>query len=492
MGAFRNERTAIVTNRITRITLLALAAVTAACWGEVKDIFPADGGGGGSDAPSDPVFYPGGGVGGGPLDGQLNLYLIDQVTGAPIAGARVMVGDAPETALLGETDADGLVVFLDAALAGSADVHAFADGYVLESTLALAWTDATLLLEPLAAPAATGTAALSGTVTGFEALPDPTITQFRVVRVYYGEALASLLTFRGADFDRRPYDYVELRPDLEGGDFAMAVPARRGAAFAVAGVVETAGTGDETDDTTDWSLLGAITGLEPEPDGAIGGLEIALDTALTAEVGVEMLNLPQSFPLRDVYLGFDLGAGGTVWLVPERVDTFFSFHAPFPAGAWADAGPVLVGAATQLDPGPDAGPFDELPRSFVFERGFTMWIGYNETPWYMGTPPPPPGSLSWSEGAFGCLPTTGRSLSQLVVSGAASGEALWRVTAWGDLPDSLPYPALPPDWAAPALPTDGVSIEVFVDSLVEGTSEMRFDDFSKLATGRVLDGALFQ
>jgi hypothetical protein len=83
-------------------------------------------------------------------------------------------------------------------------------------------------------------------------------------------------------------------------------------------------------------------------------------------------------------------------------------------------------------------------------------------------------------------------LSQLVVSDAATGGELWRVTAWGDLPGSLPYPSLPAEWDAPTVPASGVSIEVFVDTLAGGTSEMLFDEFSSIATSRVLHGAIVE
>lgn len=474
--------------------VLALAALAlGGCWGDVNPIFP-DGGAGtdDTDPPPEPELYPGGGVGAGPIDGCLNLYFVDETTGAALPGVQVMIGNDPLTALLGETAADGLVVLVDPALAGAVDVHAWTPGYVLETTLALAWTNATLLLRPEGAVTEGATATVSGELTGFDALLEPGPTEYRVARIFYGEPVASLLPFRDGDFAPRGSDSVELRPDTEGGAFSLSVPARPGALYALAGLMETYGTIDPADDAADWSFLGVVGGLSPAPGDAIEDVDLPLDTPLTVFVNVVLAGVPSSFERKDVYLGLDLGAMGTAWLEATRPNTdTFVFKAPWPSGDFADASPLLVGAAEQdVVDAADAGPAAELPRSFLVDRGFETWLGYEDLPRVLGTPLPAPASLAWDGAGFSCLPTTGRDLGQLVVSDAATGAELWRVTAWDDLPGSIPYPALPADWDAPAVPAGGVAIDVFVDTLVEGTSEMLFDDFSGLVTTRAVAGAV--
>ncbi|MGE3762801.1 MAG: hypothetical protein AB7L94_11125, partial [Kofleriaceae bacterium] len=54
----------------------------------------------------DPRVIPGGGVGDGEIDGELNVYVIDSYTDEPIANATVEVGGTER-----ETDENGLVVF---------------------------------------------------------------------------------------------------------------------------------------------------------------------------------------------------------------------------------------------------------------------------------------------------------------------------------------------------------------------------------------------
>ena len=481
---------------IRAIAVVALASLAfGGCWGDVNPIFP-DGGAGtdDTDSPPEPELYPGGGVGGGPIDGRLNLYFVDETTGAALPGVQVMVGADPLTALLGETGADGLVVFVDPALSGAVDVHAWSVGHVLETTLALAWTNATLLLRPEGAATEGATATISGELTGFDALLEPGPTEYRIARIYYGEPFASLFPFCRHDFSPRGPDSAELRPDTEGGAFSLTVPARPGALYALAGLMETFGTIDPADDTADWSLLGVVGGLSPAPGGSLEGIDLPLETPLTVFVGVVLAGVPSSFERKDVYFGLDLGAQGTAWMEAKRpsADTFL-FTAPWPSGDFADASPLLMSAAEQeLGDDADAGSTAELPRSFLVDRGFDTWLGYEDLPRVIGSPLPAPASLAWDGAGFSCLPTTGRDLGRLVVSDAGTAAELWRVTAWGDLPGSIPYPALPGAWDPPAAPQGGVAIEVFVDTLVEGTSEMLFGDFSELVTTRAITGAVIE
>ena len=87
-------------------------------------IFAIGCGGGGSttvDKINDaaPEEIPGGGIGSGAVDGKINVYAIDAITEAPIAGASVRVGEADAAKPLeGTTDATGLVTFKDASLQG--------------------------------------------------------------------------------------------------------------------------------------------------------------------------------------------------------------------------------------------------------------------------------------------------------------------------------------------------------------------------------------
>lgn len=78
---------------------------------------------GGNDAA--PSLIMGGGVGSGDIDGKVNVYVIDQDTFAPIAGAKVRVGTID-----GMTDSTGLFTAKNDNLSGKQNVTAVASGHV--------------------------------------------------------------------------------------------------------------------------------------------------------------------------------------------------------------------------------------------------------------------------------------------------------------------------------------------------------------------------
>lgn len=82
-------------------------------------------GGGGNHPP--PRVIAGGGIGDGPIDGVVNVYVVDDVTRAGVAGATVTIGGTTAT-----TDADGLAILTTVdghAVHGPQDVTVAAAGY---------------------------------------------------------------------------------------------------------------------------------------------------------------------------------------------------------------------------------------------------------------------------------------------------------------------------------------------------------------------------
>src|SRR6187431_155014 len=76
--------------------------------------------GGGNDV--DPRVIPGGGVGDPGIDGEVNVYVIDDDTDEPIAGAAVHIGETE-----GETDDDGL--YVATGVSGPQTITVIADDY---------------------------------------------------------------------------------------------------------------------------------------------------------------------------------------------------------------------------------------------------------------------------------------------------------------------------------------------------------------------------
>lgn len=95
---------------------------------------------------------PGGGAGGGPLDGDLVVTVLDQLTGAPIEAATVMVQIRDTSPFVARTDARGEAAFASDTLTGPQTVTAFAPGRSAESMVDVPARRVTLLLAPLPTP----------------------------------------------------------------------------------------------------------------------------------------------------------------------------------------------------------------------------------------------------------------------------------------------------------------------------------------------------
>ena len=105
-----------------RVVYLAIGVLVAGMGcGSVSDSHPA------------PVLVPGGGLGGGAIDGYLNVYVIDADTNAPLTAAAVQVGASSASApCMALTDSTGLVTFDPMScpmLHGAVTVTASATGY---------------------------------------------------------------------------------------------------------------------------------------------------------------------------------------------------------------------------------------------------------------------------------------------------------------------------------------------------------------------------
>jgi hypothetical protein len=136
------------------MALLCSGAMVAAC------------GGGGHDV--DPRVIPGGGVGDADIDGEVNVYVIDDATDAPIAGATVHVGE-----VTGETDADGLFVASGDALSGPQDITVIASTYTSATWYGAAGANVTVPLSATEPSTDVPQATVTGTINGWAALTPP-------------------------------------------------------------------------------------------------------------------------------------------------------------------------------------------------------------------------------------------------------------------------------------------------------------------------------
>jgi hypothetical protein len=164
------------TRYVFNIYALSLTALLAVACGDDDDVNHVD----------MPAAAPGGGVSGGSIKGELNVFVVD-ADDKPIAGADVRVGEPDDAAALtGVTDGAGLVVFTDAALAGAQVVSAHKSGYTASTIFGADGAVVTLALDDAADPPAPQTATITGSITGWNDLPEPAANHATIAFVTYG------------------------------------------------------------------------------------------------------------------------------------------------------------------------------------------------------------------------------------------------------------------------------------------------------------------
>ena len=117
-----------------------------------------------------PTIVPGGGVTDPGIDGQLFVHVVQQTSGDPIQGAIVSLGSP--VYLTGATDATGLASFEDPAVQGPQTVSVQITGHPATTWFGVGGANVTIPSTPTdqtAIPSAT----VSGTMQGWDTLPDP-------------------------------------------------------------------------------------------------------------------------------------------------------------------------------------------------------------------------------------------------------------------------------------------------------------------------------
>jgi hypothetical protein len=109
----------------------------------------------------DPRTIPGGGVGDGEIDGEVNVTVIDNATDAPVANASVFIGETEKT-----TDAKGRVTFSD--VEGAQDIAVKATDYRSAVWMRVNGANVTIPLE--AHVGMPESATLAGTIAGYDSI----------------------------------------------------------------------------------------------------------------------------------------------------------------------------------------------------------------------------------------------------------------------------------------------------------------------------------
>ncbi len=480
---------------IHAIVFLLSAVAAAACWGEVKDIYPADGGTDTgtdtSEEPVEPEMFPGGGTGGGAIAGRINVYVLGEADGLVLPGAKVMVENSEET-LTGETDDTGLAQLDLEGLEGPVDIHVLCDGFVLESLTGIDASNVTMMLRPLSF-AAPETVTISGALLDVDLLPSPEADKHRIVLVRFGIPSQEMLSTRDGRFDPLGPGEDWVLTDTEDHEFELEVLRKPGILYAVGGLVWTYNTPDPDDDTIEWFRMGMVKGLDTSGGDPLDNVDLSLDTGLINNILVDFSQnaVPNAYETTNAYLGLDFASEGTVWFEWASTGGSFLFAVPLYDGDIAEADILLVGSGGQLiEPGDEDIPGIDMPMAFRFDRGLDDFDGFSEVALSMLAIPSPVLGIDWDGNALNSLPPPVISMG-LVVWDDPSGPEFWRLTSIGALPMSIPLPDLPSDWDWSGVPDTGVNISVLVSDFEADMNDMLFSEYPEIVDSLAINEELF-
>ena len=299
-----------------------------------------------------PRVIAGGGIGDGPIDGVVNLHVIDDATREPIANATVRVGTID-----GVTDDGGLFVARD--LSGPQTIVAKASGYRTDVWVGANGANVTInLVRANADTPASGT--LMGSIANWSSLTVP------AGHVKVGVATYSQSDALGEEANAIP------QPDNQNlcfGDAAcnFTLTARTGNVAAIAAIfdVDLNGTpNDFSDDTQTLIAWAAKTGIALDA-GASQAVTLDLVPAnMLQDVTVDFGTPPSSLTQLGSFVGIDAGADGTLPLLPLfQTPAAPTIRAPRPEAIASGATYRLTAFASNGATNPS--------QSIVLRRGLT-------------------------------------------------------------------------------------------------------------------------
>ena len=345
--------------------LSSLALATAACGGDD------------SATPFTPTIIPGGGVHDPGIDGTVAVYVVDGDSDAPVAGALVAVGGV-EIA----TDATGLASF--DGVTGPQTITIAAPGYATTMWVGVDGANVTVPIDRTPAPTTPpDQALLSGTISGWSALPPPDPQHGRYAFISYSQD--PILGSRANDIMQPPAMGLPAsscsrlpgtstpcnwRLNARAGTIALGV---------IVIDVDNRGTGDPNDDAP------VVTGYSVTPITVEAGRNQSglMLNAVPADSGVrpvvDLGTPPPGLTQTAVAISLDLGAAGVLRygrIDPTRAGAIVPSLALAPGATWE----MIAVASEPVADGTAA-------RSIVLRRGLTDPSAFTAGAWL----PPPTG-----------------------------------------------------------------------------------------------------
>jgi hypothetical protein len=444
--------------------------------------------------PPKPRFIEGGGLGDGPINGGLNVYVTDDDTRAKVSGATVRVGGSSDpAACTATTDSTGLAVFEAMTcpmLTGKQSITASASGYAPSTWIGVDAGNVTMAIRSMTAPAV-DSAIVTGSITGWDTLPAPAAGHQTLGIVGYSAGVHVSDAANNLAQDTRLVHVTVLTQEADipipsnvcvrnmfANDCNWRLKTRTGAQAHYAVVLDQDQKGTPDDDTDDtFTVIGwAIKrGLDFSKDVGADG------EALTLLADGDMQSFSATFPSPpsglDYVVGLPiltLGDEGRIAIISPVLDqTHGMTRVPKLAGSFADASYDLLAKAQ------DAKDKDQ-PGTLSWSHGVDAGKSVAAPAWVA-----PPTNLQVTDGTYSFTPAAGATVSGGELQTMA-GKRAWSITILDDT-TSFTLPGVSPDplGAGPALfAASGLVIPGFK------ANDARFDDFAEklaaIATERTM------
>ncbi len=448
-----------------------------------------------------PVLVPGGGIGGGAIDGYLNVYVIDADTNAPLTGAAVQVGASSASApCMALTNSTGLVTFDPMScpmLRGAVTVTASAANYAPSTWIGANGANMTINIQANTRPAP-DTATVSGTIAGWESLPAPAAghTTIGLVAASQATDLGDLsnnitqptrtISVAGTALTTTIPANACVRNALA-DDCNWQLIARTGPQAHFAIIVDQDPNGTPDDSTDDiitplgWALL---TGLDLTKDATTVN-ETLPEVAATDLVPFSAMfpALPAGMTYFNAYPAIELpgGAGRIPAVVPALGPNVTMTSLP-KLGGTTTVG--LAGGSYDLLASAQATMNAAEPASLTWMHGVSPTSPVAVSPWL-----PAPTGIAASGGQYSFVPVTGATLHSAEFKDPSSGARTWSVTIF-DGSTTFTLPGLSPDPLATPSGMDTLTISALVIPGIN-LGNVGFDDAGTKVTGLSTDQITF-
>ncbi|HUQ05833.1 MAG TPA: hypothetical protein VM261_25200 [Kofleriaceae bacterium] len=445
--------------KLCAATLLALGV--GACGGDGNDV--------------EPELIPSGGVHDPGVDGEVNVYVIDEDTDAPLVGATVRVGT-----IEGTTDSTGLFV-ASGDLSGKQQITVKATNYAPAVWVGVDGANVTM---PMTRATTTSVnvpqAELGGTINGWTALAQPLAGHANVALVTYSQS-KELGDDKGNDLPPPATSsnvcfHVAANPPTAIPPCNWRINARAGtiAVAAAIGDYDSKGTATEDDDTITFSNF-AVKQPLTVVDGAnqVGVQLDLLPAGSTTSASVTFGTPPSTFTQVAGIVGVDLGDLGVLRLA-QVSPTMNTVVVPSLSAVSGSTGYELLAFASEMVDDGTAG------QSVVLKRGITSASAIEAGEWLSA-----PTGLASDRMTVSLSPNATAKVHILEFntnSGSGSGNRAMSIgifdgTTTVDLPvDFAPLPSgslilTATDFDAPAFDARDFEIEGLVDSINRLASE---------------------